>query len=166
MQFQNSDGVDVQRECHAVYQVQPKGKPPALGKTTLCFLRSFLLTRILTLALRGYIWCGIPSRTQDCSWRSQAGKRSPSLRVSSHRQVKQANILVDGAGTARIADFGLMTMTDLSTVVLSKTVVSPGGTLGWMSPELLDPPRFCSDGCPTRESDCYALGMVIYEASP
>ena len=80
--------------------------------------------------------------------------------------MEQANILVDGVGTARIADFGLMTMTDLSTVVLSKTVVSPGGTLGWMSPELLDPPRFFSDGCPTRESDCYALGMVIYEASP
>ena len=59
-----------------------------------------------------------------------------------------------------------MTMTDLSTIVLSKTVVSPGGTLGWMNPELLDPPRFSSDGCPTRESDCYALGMVVYEVGP
>ena len=80
--------------------------------------------------------------------------------------MEQANILVDGAGIARVADFGLMTMTDLSTLVLSKTVISSGGTLGWMSPELLDPPRFGSDGCPTRESDCYALGMVIYEVSP
>ena len=166
MRFQHSDRVDAQRECCTICQVQPQGKPPAFGKTTRCFLRSFLLTSNLFLALRGHIWCDIPPRTQDCSRRSQAGKRSPSPRVSSHRQVKQANILVDGAGTARIADFGLMTMTDLSTVVLSKTVVSPGGTLGWMSPELLDPPRFCSDGCPTRESDCYALGMVIYEASP
>ena len=83
----------------------------------------------------------------------------------SHRQGKQANILVDGAGIARVADFGLMTMTDLSTLVLSKTIISSGGTLGWMSPELLDPSRFGSDGCPTRESDCYALGMVIYEVS-
>ena len=80
--------------------------------------------------------------------------------------MEQTNILVDGAGIARVADFGLMTMTDLSTVVLSKTVVFSGGTLGWMSPELLDPPRFGSEGCPTRASDCYALGMVIYEASP
>jgi hypothetical protein len=33
-----------------------------------------------------------------------------------------------------------------------------------MSPELLDPDQFGSkDGRPTRESDCYALGMVIYE---
>ena len=31
-----------------------------------------------------------------------------------------------------------------------------------MSPELLDPDRFGANG-PTRESDCYALGMVIYE---
>jgi hypothetical protein len=56
-------------------------------------------------------------------------------------------------------------MTDLSTIVLSKTVASSGGTLCWMSPELLDPPRFGSNGCPTRESDCYALGMVVYEVS-
>ena len=34
-----------------------------------------------------------------------------------------------------------------------------------MSPELLDPRRFGSDGCSTRASDCYALGMVIYEVS-
>ena len=33
-----------------------------------------------------------------------------------------------------------------------------------MSPELLDPDRFgLGDGRPTKESDCYALGMVIYE---
>jgi len=33
-----------------------------------------------------------------------------------------------------------------------------------MSPELLDPDRFGSeDGRPTKESDCYALGMVILE---
>jgi len=56
-----------------------------------------------------------------------------------------------------------MTMTDLSTIVLSKTVASFGGTLSWMSPELLDPLRFGTNGCPTRESDCYALGIVIYE---
>jgi hypothetical protein len=33
-----------------------------------------------------------------------------------------------------------------------------------MSPELLDPSRLEDpDPRPTRESDCYALGMVIYE---
>jgi len=77
----------------------------------------------------------------------------------------QANILVDNTGTAQVTDFGLMTMADLSTVVLSKSAVSSGGTLCWMSPELLNPPALDSSGYPTRESDCYALGMVIYEVS-
>ena len=44
-----------------------------------------------------------------------------------------------------------------------------GGTRRWMSPELLLPEEFGiaqSEGVrPTRQSDCYALGMVIYEAS-
>ena len=39
-----------------------------------------------------------------------------------------------------------------------------GGTIRWMSPELLDPERFgFADSRPTMESDCYALGVVIYE---
>jgi hypothetical protein len=41
-----------------------------------------------------------------------------------------------------------------------------GGTHRWMSPELLDPVLFGipeSEDRPTRQSDCYALGMVIYE---
>ena len=58
-----------------------------------------------------------------------------------------------------------MTMTKLSTILFSETRVSPGGTLYWMSPELLDSSRTSSDGRPTRESDCYALGMVIYEVN-
>ena len=55
-------------------------------------------------------------------------------------------------------------MIDLSSF-LSETVDSPGGTWRWMSPELLDPKSFGSDGRLTRESDCYALGMVVYEVS-
>ena len=42
-----------------------------------------------------------------------------------------------------------------------------GGTRRWMSPELLDPELFgipqLEGDRPTRQSDCYALGMVIYE---
>ena len=38
------------------------------------------------------------------------------------------------------------------------------GTIRWISPELLDPEAFdLNDWNPTMKSDCYALGMVIYE---
>ena len=46
---------------------------------------------------------------------------------------------------------------------------TPGWSTRWVSPELLDPGRFgvpeSEDDRPTRESDCYAMGMVIYEVS-
>jgi len=45
-----------------------------------------------------------------------------------------------------------------------------GGTRRWMSPELLHPEMFgmpeSENNRPTRQSDCYALGMVIYEVGP
>ena len=48
--------------------------------------------------------------------------------------------------------------------LLPSTLHAPGGTLRWMSPELLDPEQFGLDVCrPTKPSDCYSLGMVIYE---
>jgi len=42
---------------------------------------------------------------------------------------------------------------------ISCVSASGGGTYRWMSPELLEDP----DGRPTKRSDCYALGMVVYE---
>lgn len=76
----------------------------------------------------------------------------------------KANILIGPSGNACLADFGLSLLavaSDQSTVMSSFV---EGGTYHWMSPELLDPVRFGFKKCrPTKESDCYALGMVIYE---
>jgi len=58
-----------------------------------------------------------------------------------------------------------MVLTDLSTALLSNTTDPSNGTTRWMSPELLDMALFDSDGLPSRESDCFALGMTIYEVS-
>ena len=58
-----------------------------------------------------------------------------------------------------------MNMADLGTDILSESFVASAGTFRWMSPELLDPKRFHSNGRLTRESDRYALGMVIYEVN-
>ncbi|KAF9646136.1 kinase-like protein [Thelephora ganbajun] len=96
-----------------------------------------------------------------------------------HGDLKGANILINKDRRACITDFGLSTITRVRTYVTdtasifsmlsNDTVMSftPGGTVRWMSPELHDPERFGipeSEGDrPTRQSDCYAFGMVIYE---
>ena len=76
----------------------------------------------------------------------------------------KANILIGEDGNALLADFGLLTLiSDPTNPTASSSYVS-AGTMRWMSPELLDPDQFGpKDGRPTKESDRYALGMVIYE---
>lgn len=77
-----------------------------------------------------------------------------------NRLIEQSNILVDEKGIVRLADFGLMTiLIEHSSIPLSASAVSSAGTVRWMSPELL----FGRNSPPTRQSDCYALGMVVYE---
>ena len=76
----------------------------------------------------------------------------------------KANILIDKDGNARLADFGLLTIVSDSTHTPTTASSEGAGTMRWMSPELLDPERFgCMNARPTKESDCYALGMVILE---
>ena len=97
---------------------------------------------------------------------------------TSHPSTK-ANILINEDRRACIADFGLTTITGVAihtsarasqvSLISNDTLMSftAGGTYRWMSPELLDPERFGipepEGNRPTRQSDCYALGMVIYE---
>ena len=79
--------------------------------------------------------------------------------------MRQVNILVDKMGTAHLGDFGLLTTSDLGTTFFSESTDLLGGTLPWMSPELVSASRDNPKVRATRESDCYALGMVIYEVS-
>ena len=72
--------------------------------------------------------------------------------------------MIDGDGRACLADFGLITVASDPTHLTASSSAHTAGTTRWMSPELLDPERFGSEnGRPTKESDCYALGMVILE---
>jgi len=83
--------------------------------------------------------------------------------ISSSLPVK-ANILIDQTGCARLADFGLLTIISDPKYLLSSSSHTQGGTVRWMSPERIAPDRFgCKNSRPTVSSDCYALGMVIYE---
>ena len=74
------------------------------------------------------------------------------------------NVLIDEDGNARLADFGLLTIVLESTHHTNSSTSTSAGTKRWMSPELLDPDHFgCKSSRPTKDSDCYALGMVILE---
>lgn len=81
-----------------------------------------------------------------------------------HGDLKGANVLIDRHGHACLADFGLIMIISDSTNSTSSLSYKNAGTTRWMSSELLDPDHLnFEDGRPTKESDCYALGMVILE---
>ena len=76
----------------------------------------------------------------------------------------KANILVNKTGHARLADFGLLTIISDPANLLSSSSHTQAGTVRWMSPERIAPEQSgFENGHPTKSSDCYALGMVIYE---
>ena len=74
--------------------------------------------------------------------------------------------MIDQTCRARLADFGLLTVASDSIKLFSSSATQAhGGTLRWMSPELIAPEKFgFKTSRPTRSSDCYSLGMVAYEA--
>jgi serine/threonine protein kinase len=94
-------------------------------------------------------------------------KQSPSCALT-YLSDPKANILIDDNGHARLTDFTLIRiLTDrwdrweCETSLLS---LVKAGKLQWASPELIDPIGCGLEDCyPTKESDCYALGMVAYE---
>jgi len=79
-----------------------------------------------------------------------------------HGDLKGLNIMVNNNGRAVLADFGLVNFAPDQPTLLSSCMEA--GTVRWMSPELLDPQKYGFPKIrPTKESDCYALGMVVYE---
>lgn len=96
--------------------------------------------------------------------------------VSGHAHLKfrsdlistKANVLIDSMYSARLADFGLTTIIDESTVGSTTGGRGPRGTTRWMAPEMLHPEHFGFLGdmqrqIPSKSTDIYALGMTILE---
>jgi len=95
-------------------------------------------------------------------------KGSASLRpvTDSFFDVQQANILMsnDEPPRACLVDFGFMTMVLNPNQPMSCSAQLQGGTLMFMSPELLMPSKFGStESVPTMEADIYAFGLVIHQ---
>ena len=69
-----------------------------------------------------------------------------------HCDIKPANILINKNGTALVADFGIARLVGGASAAAAR-----GGTPGYMSPEQI------RGETPTRASDIYALGVLLYE---
>jgi serine/threonine-protein kinase len=70
-----------------------------------------------------------------------------------HRDLKPANVMIDGRGRARVADFGLARTAD----ELGGGREAMAGTPAYMAPEQLQ------GADATKQTDIYALGLVLYE---
>ncbi|KAG6824620.1 hypothetical protein H0H92_006320, partial [Tricholoma furcatifolium] len=81
-----------------------------------------------------------------------------------HGDLKGANVLIDGAGRARLSDFGLSAVSDPKILAWTSqsSNASKGGTVRWQAPELFDPKN---DDLVKNSpaSDVYAWGCVAYE---
>lgn len=73
-----------------------------------------------------------------------------------HRDVKPANVLLDGDGRVRLTDFGIAHLGDRDQLALPGQMV---GTVRYLAPELVD------TGVPSERSDLYALGVLLREAA-
>jgi hypothetical protein len=68
-----------------------------------------------------------------------------------HRDLKPGNLLIDGNGQIRIADFGTAKLEDCGTTTEAL------GTVAYMTPEILDNDQ------PTKKVDVFAFGLIVYE---
>ncbi|KAH1198176.1 Proline-rich receptor-like protein kinase PERK13 [Glycine max] len=71
-----------------------------------------------------------------------------------HRDIKSANILLDNAYEAQVADFGLARLADAANTHVSTRVM---GTFGYMAPE------YATSGKLTDRSDVFSFGVVLLE---
>ena len=71
-----------------------------------------------------------------------------------HRDIKPSNILVDAESRAKIADFGLATITGGERLTRTGSTL---GTIGYMSPEQVQGEQV------DARSDLFSLGVVLYE---
>jgi serine/threonine-protein kinase len=71
-----------------------------------------------------------------------------------HRDLKPQNILIDHDGNAKISDFGIAVALSDNSMTQTNSLL---GSVHYLSPEQ------ARGGMPTRQSDIYALGIILFE---
>jgi len=95
-----------------------------------------------------------PARALDWLAEAAEGLDAAHARGIVHRDVKPANLLLDGNGNVHVTDFGIASAAGLDTLTLPGTIL---GTAGYLAPEQ-------ARGEPaSAASDRYALGVVAFE---
>jgi predicted Ser/Thr protein kinase len=99
---------------------------------------------------------GRPRTEEVLRWLEQAAAALDAGHAAGvvHRDVKPGNLLLDGRGEVRVADFGVASAVGLDSLTMTGTVL---GTAGYLAPEQARGERA------TSASDLYALAVVAWE---
>ena len=99
---------------------------------------------------------GMQPPAQAVRWLEQVARALDHAHANGvvHRDVKPANLLLDGEGNIHVADFGIASAAWMASLTAAGTVL---GTAGYLAPEQAAGERA------TPASDRYALAVVAYE---